>query len=184
MIRPGADHSNLELASRVPAGIAVDDVQPFAGVQKINGALPVRHEGLVGLPDVYRPPPNSFAAARVVDDALVFWTATSLLAAVGGQRTGRRDQIPLDDAFFIHSGHGQVSKNRCDPNSIIAQMKQLGHRMPRREPLNRSAGSETAHAQRARNYRFTASVRPMSFSPIAITLPIRARHDEQCETNL
>ena len=58
VIRPRTKHTDLESRGRVPARKPIADIQLIAGVEVVDGTLPIEQEGVLVNGMVDRPPPN------------------------------------------------------------------------------------------------------------------------------
>ena len=94
MVGALADHPHLDPVLGIPAGKAVDHVEPFPGIQVVEGPLAVDQERVLVERNVDGAPPDVFLAFRVFDDALVGRAASRLGAGGAGQRPAADDGRP------------------------------------------------------------------------------------------
>ena len=86
VIRPRANHADLDAILRIPAREAVEAVEPLARVEIVERALAVDLERVLVERDVHRPPPDLLLRCGILDDAFVLRRTSGLRARVGDQR--------------------------------------------------------------------------------------------------
>jgi hypothetical protein len=128
VVRAGAHDADLEPVGGIPAGEAVDDVQPLAGVQVVDRPLAVDREALRVELDVDVAPPHVVANLGLVDDALVGGAATGLLAGVGDERAGGRDggALLVAERGFVQERRGGVTVDLGDGDAVGLE-REVGH---------------------------------------------------------
>ena len=80
MIRLATDHSHLQLMLRIPAGVTIEHVEVFTGIQILDCHSAELRKAVMLELNVDVAPPNIFTRLRILDDAFVLGTATGLLA--------------------------------------------------------------------------------------------------------
>lgn len=80
MVRPGRDHTSLDSVIFVPAGIPINNENPFAHVEEVGSSLlvagvPLRIDG-----DVDVTPVDGVTSHVVEDDSLFLWHTASLVS--------------------------------------------------------------------------------------------------------
>ena len=113
VIGPRADHADLDAILRIPAGEAVEAIEPLAGVEVVLGAFAVDGKRGRVERDVHRPPPDVLLRSGVLDDPLVLGRAAGLGAGVGDQRAvvGDAGILLVTDGVLVKRAHGQVAVN-------------------------------------------------------------------------
>ena len=101
VIRPRADDAHLDAILRVPAGEAIEAVEPLARVEVVEGALAIDFEGVLVAWDVHRTPPDVVLRRGILDDTLVLRRAAGLRAGVGDKRAVLRDARVLLVAYRV-----------------------------------------------------------------------------------
>ena len=91
VIGPRADDAHLDAVARIPAGKAVEAIEPVARVEVVERALAVDFEGALVAWDVDRPPPDVVLRLGMFDDALVLRRSSGLGAGVCDERAIFRD---------------------------------------------------------------------------------------------
>ncbi len=98
VIRPRADDADLDAVLGIPAGEAVEAIEPLARVEVVERALAVDLEGVLVERNVHRSPPDVVLGFGVLDDALVLRRAAGLRAGVGDEGAVLRDARILLEA--------------------------------------------------------------------------------------
>ena len=106
VVRPRADHTDLEPVGRIPAGETVDAEDRIAQVEVIARPLSVEREQLRLDRRVDRPPPDIPLGIDVLHEMLVHRRASRLLARVGDE-----------------SAVGGDLRVRLTPNRILVQLR-------------------------------------------------------------
>ncbi len=91
VVGPLADDPDANSMVGVPAGEAVDAIEPVAGVEIILGPLPVDLEAPGLQRDIDWPPPDVALRGRPADDPLVLGRPAGLLAGIRDQRAAVGD---------------------------------------------------------------------------------------------
>ena len=120
VVGPFADHADLDLVFRIPAGEGIDAVQAGACVEIVDGAFAVDLEREFVQREVDRTPPDIIFRGGMADDSLVFGRASGFLARVGNQRSHVRDTGAgfVPDGLFVEGGRRGVLKNVADSDSV------------------------------------------------------------------
>ena len=129
VIRARADDADLDAVLRVPAGEAVEAVEPLARVEVIERALAVDVEGLLVARDVHRAPPDVLLRVRMLDHALVLGRAAGLDAGIGDQRAVLGDAGVLLEAngVLVERAWRQVAVNFGDRQLVLFEVE-VSHR--------------------------------------------------------
>ena len=133
VIRPRADDADLDAILRVPAGEAVEAVEPLAGVEVIERALAVDLEGVRVARDVHRAPPDVVLRVGMLDDALVLGRAAGLGAGVGDERAVLRDaRVFLEaDRVLVERARREVVVDFGDGEAVGGEVEGGGCRAHR-----------------------------------------------------
>ena len=120
VVRPRADHANLEPVGRIPAGEGVDAVEDLPGVEVVLRPLEIDQEGLLVDRHVHAAPPDVVLTRRVSQDPLVFWRTARLLARVGDQGAGIGDRATGVDAerLRVEFGGSEVAAHVGDGDAM------------------------------------------------------------------
>jgi len=131
MISARADDPHFDLCFRIPAGKAIDDVQPFAAAEMLERDALVFLERLFGQRDVDLAPPHIVLARGLFDDPLVFRTATLFLARVGRDRTRRNNHSAIIvQCLFVKSSRCGVAKDVGNLDAVISKTYRKTHGGP------------------------------------------------------
>jgi len=123
VIRPRANHADLDAKAGVPAGEAVYAVQPRARVEPILGPLAIDLEAMVLQGQVDRPPPDVRLGLRTADHALVFGRAPCLGPAVDHQSPAAGDAgiDVLPHGALIEIGRRRIAPHFLDVQVVVSQ---------------------------------------------------------------
>ena len=113
---------------RIPAGEGIDDIQPLARVQIVDGPLAVDLERVVVDRDVDRAPPDVVLRVGMLDDALVLRRAAGLFAREGDQRPGIGDVAlrVLANRLGIELRRRKIAADVLDGDAVLRQVKRFG----------------------------------------------------------
>ena len=125
VIRPRADDADLDAILRIPAGEAVEAIEPLARVEIVERALAVDLEGVLVARDVHRPPPDVVLRGGMLDDALVLRRAAGLRAGVGDERAVLRDaRVFLEtNRVLVERARREVVVNFGDGEAVLVKSK-------------------------------------------------------------
>src|SRR4029078_8445511 len=86
VVRPRTNNPDLDSIIWIPAGEAIEAIEPFACVQVIERALAIDLEGVLFARNIYRAPPDVVLRIWMFDHAFDFRRASGLHARVGDER--------------------------------------------------------------------------------------------------
>ena len=125
VIRPRADDADLDAILRIPAGEAVETVEPLACVEVVERALAVDRERVLVERDVHRPPPDVVLRCGILDDALVLRRAAGLHAGVGDERAVLGDaRVLLEaDRVLVERARREVVVDLGDGEAVSGEVE-------------------------------------------------------------
>src|SRR6476620_7603993 len=125
VIRPGADDVNLDAVLLIPAGEAVETIEPLARVEIVKRALAIDLERALAARDIHQSPPDVFFRSGMLDHALVFWRTPRLYAGIGDERAVLRDArvFLVTNRVLVERARRKVAVNLGNSEAVLVKSK-------------------------------------------------------------
>src|SRR5579864_6745551 len=116
MIRARADDADFQSMPGMPASKRVNDVNPFAGIEIVDGALAVDVENLFVHGKIQLSPPHVLFGIRFLDDPLILRRASRLGAGIGNESARISDGRTglVTNGVLVKQRGGRIAKDSLD----------------------------------------------------------------------
>ena len=118
MIGAGANDTNLQTITRIPARVSIGHEQLRACIQVVACALAIDQERFLGQTNVDVPPPDVLGRIGRLDNAFILRAASGLVTATRSlcPRVGN-DRIAINNRILIQTRSRRVANDVSDGNA-------------------------------------------------------------------
>jgi hypothetical protein len=128
VVGPRTDHAYLDRI--IPAGEAIEAVDPVADIEIVAGTLAVDGEGERFDRQIDLAPPDIGFGAGMFDQPLVLRRATGFGSGVGYQRAilGNAGVLFVADGVLVERAWREVAVDFSDGNAIVLKVEWVSHK--------------------------------------------------------